>query len=254
MFKQAIVVSLISAMLLTLAGCAGDRERTLRNQAQAPELYEQAQRQIRVQNWVGAVELYERIESRFPFSQEAQQAQLEIVYAHYKAGNHEQALAASDRFLREQPRHHDVDYLHYLRGLINFDRSRNFMDTLFNIDPARRDPSFTLRSYQSFATLVANHPDSRYVPDATQRMVFLRNQLARHEVHVADYYMRLGAWVAAAARARTVVERFDETPSAVDGLVILHNAYRRLEMDELAEGIARVVALNYPDATTRLLD
>lgn len=253
MLKQAVVIIFMSTMLL-LAGCAGDRERARRSQTQAPELYEQAQQQIRTQNFPSAVELFERIESRFPFSQEAQQAQLEIVYAHYKAGNHEQALAASERFLREQPRHHDVDYIHYLRGLINFDRSRNFMDALFNIDPARRDPTFTLRSFQSFATLVANHPDSRYVPDATQRMVFLRNQLARHEVHVADYYMRLGAWVAAAARARTVVEQYDATPSAVDGLVILHNAYRRLEMDELADDVARVVALNYPDATRRLRD
>lgn len=246
----AVVVALLLAA--NLVACAGDRERSRRPQQSAAEIYEQAQRQLRTGNFINAIQLYERIESRYPFSQEAQQAQLEIVYAHYRAGAHEQALAASDRFLREQPRHPDIDYVHYLRGLINYDRSRNFLDSLLRVDPARRDPTFARRSFQSFATLVSNHPDSRYAPDATQRMVHLRNELARHEVHVADYYMRLGAWVAAAARARGVIEQFDETPSTVDALVILHNAYRRMDMHELADDISRVVALNHPDATRRL--
>lgn len=252
MSKQVLIFVFSSIMLLNLVGCAGDRERQRRAQESAAEIYEEAQAHIRTRNWAAAAASFERIESRFPFSAEAQQAQLEIVYAHYKAGNAEQALAASERFLREQPRHHDIDYVHYMRGLINFDRSLNVIDSMFRVDPARRNPALAQQSFQSFSVLVNGFPDSRYVPDARQRMVYLRNQLARHEVFVAEYYMRRGAWVAAASRARGIVEQFDETPSAVDGLVILHNAYRRLEMDELAADVARVVALNHPDAENRL--
>lgn len=249
--RTSILIPLLFA-LVTAAGCASSGGSRDPDRMSAPELYEAAQVRTSVADYPGAVQYLERLESRFPFSQEAQHAQLELIYAHYKAGNHEQAQAASDRFLREQPRHPDIDYVHYLRGLINFDRGLNILDAAFGVDPAKREPMLARRSFQSFATLVSSYPESRYVPDAQQRMIHLRNQLARHEVYVARYYLRIGAWVAAVNRARVVVEQYEETPSAVDGLVILHRAYRRLEMDDLADDIERVIVANYPEARTRL--
>lgn len=247
--RLLIVSALVAAALL--AGCAGRDTSEPRGQS-AAELYDYAHRQMVSLNYRGAIEAFQRVESRFPFSIEAQQAQLELIYAHYKAGNYEEAEAASDRFLREQPRHPDIDYVHYLRGLMHFDRGLNIIDRTFGVDPAKRDPSVARKSYQAFATLVMNYPQSRYAPDAQQRMVHLRNQLARHELYVAEYYMRLGAWAGAATRARTVLEEFDGTPSVVDALVILHDAYRELGLDELAADVARVIAANHPDASARL--
>lgn len=234
-----------------IAGCSGtetveDRPRN------AATLYEDAQQAQARGDYQRSIELLERLEARYPFSREAQQGQVEIIYVYYRSLAYDQAQAASDRLLREQPRHPDIDYVHYLRGLLNFDRGLNVIDGLFRVDPAKRDQTLTRQSFQSFATLVNNYPDSRYVPDARQRMIHLRNQLARHEIHVAAHYMELGAFTAAANRARTVIEEFQETPSIVDGLVILHNAYAMLELDELADDVAQVVALNHPDARRRL--
>ena len=247
-----------SALLLVLvavcvAGCSS-RDRTEPRGQSASELYDYAHRQMTSLDYAGAVEAFERIESRFPFSIEAQQAQLELIYAHYKAGNFEESEAASDRFLREQPRHPDIDYVHYLRGLNNFDRSLNLLDSAFDVDPAKRDPALARKSFQSFSTLVSTFPESRYAPDAEQRMIHLRNHLARHEIHVADYYMRLGAWAGAVGRAKTVLQEYEQTPSRVDALVILHNAYRKLGLADLADDVARVVATNHPEATARLAD
>ena len=253
MSRRLISVFILAALLAGLSACAG-RDRDAPRGQTAAELYDYAHRQMVARDYTGAVEAFQRIESRFPFSVEAQQAQLELIYAHYKSGNHEQAEAASDRFLREQPRHPEIDYVHYIRGLINFDRSLNLIDVTFRADASKRDPTVARQSFQSFATLVANFPESRYAPDAQQRMVHLRNQLARYEIHVADYYMRLGAWAGAVGRAKTVIEEYEGTPSTVDALVILHNAYRRLELDELAGDVARVVATTYPDAVARLAD
>lgn len=247
---RIFVLALVAVLAVTLSGCAGkDRERDPNS---AAEMYASAQRSMSNNNFVVAAEMLERLEARHPFSREAQQAQIDLIYAYYRANNFEQAQAASDRFLREQPRHPNIDYAHYLRGLINFDRSLNLLDELFRVDPARRDPTLARQSFQSFSALVNNFPESRYVPDAQQRMIHLRNLLARHEIYVARHYMELGAWVAAANRARTVVEEYQETPSTVDALVILHNAYRKMDMDDLAEDVARVVAANYPDAQRRL--
>ncbi len=246
-----IPIVLILALVVS-AGCSGASTTRNPDRMTAEQLHRAAQVRTSVADYSGAVEYLEKLESRFPFSREAQHAQLELIFAHYKAGNREQALEASERFLREQPRHPDLDYVHYLRGLINFGTELNILDSAFGVDPAKRDPTFARRSYQSFSTLVTNHPESRYAPDAQQRMVHLRNQLARYETHVARYYMRLGAWVAAANRARDVVEQYNETPSAVDALVILHDAYRKLEMDDLAEDVVRVIVANYPEARRRL--
>lgn len=252
MFKRTVVLLCLSIALTGLTACSSFRTQEDTTRMDAPRLYAAAQRAIDVNNFGLAVTMFQQLESRFPFSAEAQQAQLEIIFAHYKARGFEQAEAAADRLLREQPRHPDMDYVHYLRGLINFDRSLNALDAFFGVDPARRDPTLARKSFQSFQLLVTSYPASRYVPDAQQRMVYLRNQLARHELHVARYYMKLGAWVSAATRARTVIEQYDETPSAVEALVILHDAYRNLDMNDLAEDIARVIALNHPDASSRL--
>ena len=251
MSPRLLIVATLAVAVL--AGCAGRDTDEPRGQS-AAELYDYAHRQMVSLNYRGAIEAFQRVESRFPFSVEAQQSQLELIYAHYKAGNYEEAEAASDRFLREQPRHPDIDYVHYLRGLMHFERNLNIIDRTFDVDSAKREPTNARKAYQAFATLVTSFPESRYAPDAQQRMIHLRNQLARHELFVADYYMRLGAWAGAATRARTVIEDFDGTPSVVDALVILHDAYRELGLDELAADVARVIAANYPDASARLDD
>ncbi len=253
MLRRIVSMLILAAVVASATACAG-RDRDEPRGQTAAEIYDYAHRQMTARDYQGAVEAFQRIESRFPFSVEAQQAQLELIYAHYKSGNHEQAEAASDRFLREQPRHSEIDYVHYIRGLINFDRSLNLIDVTFRADSSKRDPTLARKSFQSFATLVANYPESRYAPDAQQRMVYLRNQLARYEIHVADYYMRLDAWAGAVGRAKTVIEEYEGTPSTVDALVILHNAYRRLELDELADDVARVVVASHPAAVARLAD
>jgi outer membrane protein assembly factor BamD len=251
MFERTFAVLLLSIAVLTTGACSV-RGAVNPERLDAPQLYAEAQRSMEIGNYATAVAMMEQLERRYSFSLEAQQAQLEIIFAHYKNGNYEEAEAAADRFLEEQPRHPDMDYAHYLRGLIFFDRNTGYFDRLLNIDPARRDMTYAENSYRAFQILVTSFPESSYVPDARQRMIYLRNQIARHEIHVARYYMTLGAWVAAATRARGVVEQFEETPSVVDGLVILHNAYRQLQLDELADDVAVILANNYPNARGRL--
>lgn len=247
MFERTFPVVALSIAFLLVTGCS-IRGGVNPERFDAARLYAEAQTALDSRSFATAVEMYEQLERRYPFSAEAQQAQLELIYAHYRSGNFEEAEAAADRFLQEQPRHPDMDYAHYLRGLINFQRGRGLIDRVFDVDPARRNIAYAERSYNSFQVLVTSYPESRYVPDARQRMVHLRNLMARHEVHVARYYMDLGAWVAAVARARAVVEQYQETPSVVDALVVLHDAYRNLDMPDAAEDIARVLAANHPGA------
>ncbi len=213
----------------------------------AQQLYSAAKLRLDNGDYEGAIDYYGKLESRYPFGPLAQQAQLETAYAHYKSDEPGSAIAAADRFMKLNPRHPNADYAYYLKGLANFDRGRNFLDVILPQDPSARDPGFVTQAFRDFEDLVRQYPDSRYAGDARQRMVYLKNTVAQHEIHVARFYMRRHAYVAAANRAREVVERFQETPSVPEALVIMATAYKVLKLDELSEDALRVLELNFPD-------
>lgn len=195
----------------------------------------------------GAIKYYQALRQRFPFGAFAQQAQLDLAYCYYKSEEPEAAMAAVDRFLKLYPTHPHTDYAYYLRGIVSFNVGKGLTQRFLPIDASQRDPGPALDAFNDFAELVRRHPDSRYVPDAKQRMLYLRNLLAEHEVDVANFYMRRGAYIAAANRARIVVESYQQTPAVPEALVLMAKCYRILEMNELADDALRVLKLNYPN-------
>lgn len=218
----------------------------------AQKLYSEAKDALGEADWERAIDLFEKLEARYPFGRYAQQALLESGYAYYKFDEPDSALSAVDRFIKTYPRHPNLDYAYYLRGLVNFTRGENFMDRILPRDAAERDASAARQAFLDFAELVKQFPESRYATDAGQRMVFLRNNLAQYEIYVADYYMRRGAYVAAANRAKQVVENYQGTPAMPVALETLVQAYRKLELDDLAADAERVLKLNYPERSAKL--
>jgi outer membrane protein assembly factor BamD len=218
----------------------------------AQKLYTEAKAALAEGNWERSIDLYEKLEARYPFGRYAQQALLESAYAYYKSGEPDSAISAVDRFIKTYPRHPNLDYAYYLRGLVNFTRGDTFMDRVLPRDPAERDAGATRQAFFDFAELVKQFPESRYAKDASQRMIFLRNNLAQYEMHVADYYMRRGAYIAAANRAKQVIESYQGTPAVPEALAILTQAYRKLGLDDLAADAERVLKMNYPDRAAKL--
>lgn len=194
-----------------------------------------------------AIELYQKLETTYPFGAHAQQALLDLAYANYKDDEPEAAIAACNRFIKLYPQNMHVDYAYYLKGLANFNKGKGFTQRYLPTDESQRDPGASFRAFQDFSELVKRFPDSEYVEDSAKRMRYLRNILAQNEVHVANYYMRRGAFVAAANRARFVIENYPKTPSVPDALVVMAKAYRVLEMDDLSNDALRVLELNYPN-------
>lgn len=213
----------------------------------ADRLYSEAKSALDEGDYENAIRFYELLEARFPFGRYAQQAQLEIIYAYYKYDESASAVAAADRFIKLHPRHPNVDYAYYMKGLANFNMGRGLIERYLPRDESQRDPGAARQSFQDFSDLVLRFPDSKYAADARQRMLFLRNNLAQYELNVADYYMRRGAYVAAANRARYVVENYPRTPATPDALAMLARAYRAMDMDDLAADALRVLKLNYPE-------
>jgi len=227
-----------------LGGCAifGEEDETEGWSQQ--KLYDEASEELRVGGYEKAIDYYEKLEARYPFGKYAHQAQLNVAYAYYRAQEPESALAAADRFIKFHPGHPAVAYAHYLKGLVNFNSSLGFLARFTPTDNSQRDPGATRDAYKDFETVVREFPDSQYAEDARMRMLYLRNNLARHEVHVARFYIRRGAYVAAANRAAYVIENYQRTPSVRDALEVMVEAYTKLGMDDLAADTQRVLAYN----------
>jgi outer membrane protein assembly factor BamD len=246
--KVSLLLCLASTALL---GCGRDNVV----EDQGPELlYGRGFDAMNGSNYVGAIQYFNALEARYPFSPETRQAQLDLIYLYFRSQQPEQAIDAAEEFERENPTHPRLDYCLYMRGLVYFDQAPNIIERMLRVDLSLRPPKDTLRSFSTFQELIRRFPNSEYVPDARQRMVFLRNRLAEFENHVADYYVRRGAYVAAINRAKYALEHYPEAPQLEKTLRILVVSYEQLGMRDLAADARRVLTESFGEesATAQL--
>lgn len=232
----------------TISGCGFfTRDEVVAEEGWTVErVYSEAKSALNAGDYHTALEYYSQLEARFPFGNYAQQSLLESAYAYYKSDEPESAIATIDRFMRVYPLNPNIDYALYLRALINFTRDMGIFEKYLPRDESQRDPGSARFALKDFNTLVARYPTSIYSEDAAQRIVYLRNRLAQHEVNVARYYMRRGAYLAAANRGKYVIENYSRTPAMPEALLVMAKAYKVLELDDLSEDTLRVLRLNYP--------
>lgn len=235
-------------LMLALGACSVFSEKEDDTAAFSEErLFNEAKDRLNTGYYDGARDYYEKLQSRYPFGRYAGQTLLDLAYAYYKLDQTESAVATANRYLKLYPTGIGADYAYYIKGLANFNAGKGLIERFTPSDPSQRDQGTALRSFQDFSELVRRFPESRYVEDAQLRMTFLRNLLSQHELHVANYYMRRGALVAAANRAKYVVENYQRTPAVPDALVLMAKAYKVLELNDLSEDALRVLELNYPE-------
>lgn len=235
--------SLAVFLLLSLVACSSDPAKD--DNLTADQLYAQAKESMADDNYEKAVKQFEKLQSRYPYGRYAQQAQMEIAYAYYKHSEPAPALVALDNFVKMYPNSAHLDYVYYLKGLINFNENINSLfGTMFKQDPSERDPSALRDSFDAFKELVTRFPSSKYTPDARLRMQYLLTTLASGEIHVASYYLRRGAYIAAANRAKGVLVDYPQTPQTRDALQIMVQAYDAMGMNDLRDDAKRVLALN----------
>lgn len=230
-----------------MTGCAADmaaRDETI--SWTADRLYSEAKDEMSSGNWAQAITLLQKLESRYPFGRYAQQAQIDTAFAHWKDNELGLALAAVDRFLRLYPNHESVDYVLYLKGLVNFNDRATLFTSVSGEDMAERDPKAAREAFDTFKELVERFPASKYAEDAGARSRFLVNVLAQNDVHVARYYLRRGANLAAVNRAQTVVKQYQDAPAVEEALAQMVLGYQSLGLDQLSQDARRVLEANYP--------
>lgn len=250
--KHPFLHAISIVLCLSLTGCGALKQQQDEDDPDTwsvERLYEEAKNELGDSNWDSAINFYSKLETRFPYGQYAEQAQIEKAYAHYKNAEPELATVTVEQFIRLYPTHPKADYAYYLKGLINYNEDHSLMGRVMGRDDlSDRDPERARNALSAFRDLVRRYPDSRYSGDAERRMAHLRNALALHDLNVAQYYERRGAWVAVINRAKSVVENYETTPAVEDALGMMVRAYRQMGMEELAKDTERVIGSNFPES------
>ncbi len=236
-------------MAAWLAGCSTTSEPADETRGWTVEkLYSEARDELNSGNYTRAIKLYETLEARYPYGRYAQQAQMDLAYAHFKDQEPALSLAAADRFIKLHPAHPNVDYVYYLKGLVNYNEDGGILSKYTGQDRAERDPKAAREAFTSFRDLVVRFPDSKYAPDARVKMQNLVDGLAEHELFVARYYMRRSAYLAAANRAQGMIKEFPDSPFVEESFAIMVTAYDKLGKTTPRDDTRRVLETNFPNS------
>lgn len=237
-------------LMIGLSGC-GTFDQPDETVGWPPDkLYSEARKDIDRRAWAEAIKLLEKLEARYPFGRWAEQAQLQIAFAHYRNNERVLAIAALDRFIKLHPNHPALDYALYMKGVVNFNEQEGLFAALGRQDLAERDLTAARDAFDSFRTLINRFPQSQYAADAQARMVYLVDAMASGELAVARYYFRRGAYVAAANRAQAIVRKFPTARSTEQALVMLVDAYDKLGMPDLRDDTRRVLQKSFPQTAS----
>ena len=243
------IATLIVVTVFGLSACGLLPEKSDETKTwSAARLYQEAQSDLANGSYESAIKNLEKLENRFPFGTYAQQAQMDIPYVYYKQGDQAQALAAIERFIKLHPNHDNLDYIFYLRGLVNFNDQINFFQALAHQDMTERDPKAAREAFDAFKALAVRFPNSKYTPDALLRMKYLVNTMAQYDLHVAKYYYRRGAYLAAANRSQSAIKEYPDAPAIEEALFVLYNSYDKMGLIELRDDAQRVFDKNFPNS------
>ena len=243
-FFSKIILTLCASIILAGCGPAKD-EVDVTADWSVEKFYLEARAELDDGNYLTAIEYYETLESRFPFGKYAMQAQIDVAYAYYKFEEPDSAITALDRFIKLHPRHPAVDYAYYLKGLVNFERGGTILDIIVSRDLSEFDRNLLLRAYNDFKLLTQRFPSSEYATDARKRMIFLRNELARSDFKIANYYASRAAWVAVTGRTRFILLNYQGTEVIKRTLELQLKAYQTLGLEQLANDTQRIITLNF---------
>lgn len=252
MHLRILTLFILGLSIAFTTGCSTNKEKRDTkersvNKKSADVLYAQAKRQIEKKNFITALETLDTLEAQHAFSPQAIQGQLDRIYAHYKLQESNEAISAASRFLRAHPQHPKADYAFYMIGLARYEQSRGTFERYFPVDISKRDAGALKLAFQDFSKIVNAFPNSEYAADSRQRMVYIRNMIARNEIHVANFYFKRQAYLAAANRGRYVVENFPKTQAVADGLAVMTQAYTLLGLTTEANDAFNTLKTSFPN-------
>ncbi len=240
-------LSFVVVILLILQGCSNFSVAKMdpyKSMSEA-EIYAEGSAFLQNADIPSAITVFETLEAKFPFSTYAQQSILDLAFAYYDFGQKDDAIAECDRFIDLYPNHPNLDYAFYLRALSNLEKGQPFFQEILGQDVSKYDVTRLKDAYNDFLLITNRFQGSKYAKDASNRLIFLRDSMAKHEVYIARYYLKRGAYLASSERSKYMLEKYPGAPATEDALIILIESYNKLEMINLAKITADVLTKNF---------
>lgn len=244
--QRRVTFAALALVALLATACASSRP-SADEASSAEELYDAAKDSLARGDFLSAIDTFEQLNARYPFGRFTQQGQLDIAYAYYRQSEFDNAINAADRFISLYPQSDNLDYAFYIKGLSHFSRGSSVTERLVPRDMARVDQNWLRSAYNEFDTLIRRFPESRYVDDAIDRMRYLRDEMAEHELITARFYYDRGAMVAVINRVNYLLEHFDGSVHVPNALSLLVSAYEATGQTALAADTRRVLARTAPE-------
>ncbi|MDI9819306.1 MULTISPECIES: outer membrane protein assembly factor BamD [unclassified Legionella] len=247
---KRIQALLLITLLLSLTACArwwdkNDDDYNPYQGLSAKQLFTEGQQSLAKEQYESAAKRFEAMETMYPFSNYAERAQMNLIYAYYMKGDYASTAATAERFIHLYPRAKNVDYAYYMKGLANFQQVRGTFANALPIDESWRDPGTQSQAYSDFATLIQKFPESPYKANSLQRMIYLRNMFAQRELNTAKYYFQRKMYVAATERASFLVKNYPQAPSAQQALAIMYHANKAMGLKKAADDALAVYQATY---------
>lgn len=254
MFSRLLQFGLLTLLVALLGACASASKHQAANlpDGKPEKLYERGLKQMDKRNYSLAIETFEKLEAKYPFGKYAQLAQLQTAYAHYKLGEPDAAIVAADQFVKLNPQHERVDFAYYIKATANATRYKGLFDKFFHKDLGDLDPNPLKQAFSDYKQLIRRFPNSDYVEESRQRMIDLRNALASHDLKIAEFYWRRGAWIAVINRCRDILVEYDGSTVLPHALALMAKAYNKLGLQEDYDETVSVFKTNYPDKLSLL--
>lgn len=246
--QALFLLFIMLAMLVMTTGCSSTDDDSVFKDMSAKQIFDEAEEALVDEDYTKAIRYYEALDAMYPFSEYSQQGLLDSIYAYYENDDTALAAATADRYIHLYPRSANVDYAYYMKGLADFDQPRGTLAKVLPLDASYRDAGTQLQAYNDFSILVTRYPNSRYTPDARQRMLYLRNMFAQSELNVAEFYLQRKMYVASANRASYLIENYPQAPQTERALVILIKSDRALHLDQAADDALKVLKASYPNS------
>ena len=231
-----------ATLSLALAGCSSNNE--VSPDSSPAEIYSTGQQKLQDGNYSAAIKQFEALDNRYPFGPYAQQVQLDLIYAYYKSAELPMAIASIDRFMRLNPTHPNIDYVLYMRGLTAMALDDSMLQGFFGIDRSDRDPQHALVAFKDLSQLVRYYPNSPYSNDASKRLVYLKDRLAKFDLSVVEYYNKRGAYVAVVNRVQQMLRDYPDTEATRQALGYMEIAYKEMGLDKEANKVGSIIAAN----------
>jgi len=205
--------------------CATTSENApLTYSGEALENFRRAEVAYANKEWITAQRYYERVVTKFPYSDVAATAELRLADVDYARADVVSARIRYEDFVKTQPTHPEADWAKFRAALSYFEEMPS---EFFLLPPAYEKDQTAIRAARSaLLAFLRDYPNSDHVEEARKLLLKVNQRLAKHELYVAEFYAKRKYWPAVVSRLENIAKDYANAGFERDVFLGLYRAHQ----------------------------